>query len=100
MEIGLLLFMVCRRSDQGLVMEHCFHEFLLLCDGDDLELIDQGWGAWLLGGINYKMTREAKHACFSDFSSLNYDCCRKKIDVRSLGRMLELNVYMFCMLAS
>jgi hypothetical protein len=31
MEIGLLLFMVCQRSDQGLVMEHCFHDFLLLC---------------------------------------------------------------------
>jgi hypothetical protein len=52
MEFGLLLFMVCRHSDQGLVMEHCFRDFLLLCDGDDLKLIDRGWGAWLLGGIN------------------------------------------------
>ncbi len=31
MDIGLLLFMVCQRSDQGLVMEHCFLDFLLLC---------------------------------------------------------------------
>jgi hypothetical protein len=40
MEIGLLLFMVCRHSDQRLVMECNFCDFLLSCDGEDSKLIN------------------------------------------------------------
>jgi hypothetical protein len=55
-------------------------------------------GCLVVEGDKYKITKEAKHACFSDSSSFMI-CCKKKFDVKSLGRMLELNVYMFYMLA-
>jgi hypothetical protein len=72
----------------------------IVCDGDDSELIDGGWGAWFLRGINIRWLEKLSMLDFLTLPHWIMICCRKKFDVRSLGRMLELNVYLFYMLAS
>jgi hypothetical protein len=72
----------------------------IVCDGDDSELIDGGRGAWLLRGINTRWLEKLSTLFFLLFFTEFWFVVGKKFDVMSLGRTLELNVYMFYMLAS
>jgi hypothetical protein len=57
----LLFFMGCQCSYQESVMERCFHDFLLLCDEDDVEWLDGGQGAqwwkWVNTGQQRKLSK-------------------------------------------
>jgi hypothetical protein len=89
MEIGLLLFMVCQHSNQGLVMEHSFCDFLLLCDGEDSKLIDGGHGAWLLRGINTRGLEKLKTFVFLTLLHWIMICYKKKLMFKVWERCLS-----------
>ncbi len=46
MEFRLLFFMECQCLDHKFVVERCFLDFFWLCDEDNVELLNGGWGAW------------------------------------------------------
>jgi hypothetical protein len=65
-----------------------------------LELIKGRRGVCLLKRINIRWLEKLSTLDFLTLLHWIIICCRKKIDDKSLGRMLALNVYMFYMLAS
>jgi hypothetical protein len=57
-------FSLCAGAQIKLVMECCFCEFLQLCDGNDLKLLNRGWCTWLLKGINTRQLEKLSTLVF------------------------------------
>ncbi len=56
--------MGCRCLYHELVMERCFHDFLLLCDEDDVEWLDGGQGAQWWKWVNTRQQRKLSKFVF------------------------------------